>query len=686
MRTRTLLAALLFSVSAAWCQTQTQVDYQTQVKNKNYSGPSGLSRTIQSKLTDEMSVKDFGAIGDGQADDTAELQAALNAVCSGLGQAHKGGRLYFNVGTYNISATIGPSSACEGVDIYGNDSEISNIGTHISWHGPANGVVFQAYGLSWSKIHNLHIDGNGTAGVGFYVWADTVAPVVVRSNQRNEFDHIYVRDITGTPGYCLQVGRLNHGDDVSQAYYTGFTLTNCHVGLFQGGDQTLANIYEGNTLAGTDTYGMQFMEGDINVDNNWFIGGSSQTQLANIYIDPGSLWARIQNNYYEDLSQDPTHFANYLFPVGANPNRPFHTTILGDRVLWNLTGGKILDYEQAGPIELIGQNTDGINGSAAPGTYYVTSGTGCCTVFADFVGGWSQVPAMTISLGNNVVAHSDTVMFQMMTNVFEGRDASITSGSATLTIGTGAFTSTMVGYVCYVQNYIAGSTFGQQNAVTAFIDSTHVTLATPSTNTASNLYYRCGHVANGGQASTIVSDTINEASSVIEGQTPQFQLRRMFPGSSPRNYAWRADSAGSHFSMMSGDSPIGSTYSDFMQMVPNGTTPSSVTFPVPIRFGGPGNPAVGFFFQDYTNQTGGTIPSLGILSYTLTVTGGQSVTPADSCTAFGGNATAGMMTSCLIASTNTVQVTYFNASGADKALATPFTIRVAYFKTSYTGP
>jgi hypothetical protein len=75
-----------------------------------------------------------------------------------------------------------------------------------------------------------------------------------------------------------------------------------------------------------------------------------------------------------------------------------------------------------------------------------------------------------------------------------------------------------------------------------------------------------------------------------------------------------------------------------------------------------------------------------MLSYTLNVTGGQSVTPADSCTAFGGNATAGMMTSCLIASTNTVQVTYFNASGADKALATPFTIRVAYFKTSYTGP
>lgn len=48
------------------------------------------------KLRDTVSVKDFGAVGDGVADDTAAIQAALNAHDS----------IWFPKGTYKVSATI----------------------------------------------------------------------------------------------------------------------------------------------------------------------------------------------------------------------------------------------------------------------------------------------------------------------------------------------------------------------------------------------------------------------------------------------------------------------------------------------------------------------------------------------------------------------------------------------------
>jgi hypothetical protein len=68
------------------------------------SGTGAQTRTVQGKLRDTVSVKDFGAVGDGVADDTAEIQAAVNSLGNG-------GDVYFPAGTYLISATITLSGA-----------------------------------------------------------------------------------------------------------------------------------------------------------------------------------------------------------------------------------------------------------------------------------------------------------------------------------------------------------------------------------------------------------------------------------------------------------------------------------------------------------------------------------------------------------------------------------------------
>lgn len=56
-------------------------------------------RTVGAKLRESVSVKDFGAIGDNIADDTASIQAAANSLT-------KGGILFFPAGIYKISDTV----------------------------------------------------------------------------------------------------------------------------------------------------------------------------------------------------------------------------------------------------------------------------------------------------------------------------------------------------------------------------------------------------------------------------------------------------------------------------------------------------------------------------------------------------------------------------------------------------
>lgn len=61
----------------------------------------GDGRTVQDKLRECISIKDFGALGDGVTDDTAAIQAAINAVIG-----NSGGALSFPGGTYKITAKL----------------------------------------------------------------------------------------------------------------------------------------------------------------------------------------------------------------------------------------------------------------------------------------------------------------------------------------------------------------------------------------------------------------------------------------------------------------------------------------------------------------------------------------------------------------------------------------------------
>lgn len=70
------------------------------------AGTGAVATTVQSKLRETVSVKDFGAAGDGVADDTAAINLALTHLNS-IG----GGTLYFPQGTYKTTSEILINSA-----------------------------------------------------------------------------------------------------------------------------------------------------------------------------------------------------------------------------------------------------------------------------------------------------------------------------------------------------------------------------------------------------------------------------------------------------------------------------------------------------------------------------------------------------------------------------------------------
>lgn len=87
-----------------------------------------LSSDSTIALASQLSVKTYGAKGDGVTDDTAAIQAAFNAI------KPTGGVLSFPPGTYRISATIGCDTSdaadfCDNLTVYGYGATILALGS-----------------------------------------------------------------------------------------------------------------------------------------------------------------------------------------------------------------------------------------------------------------------------------------------------------------------------------------------------------------------------------------------------------------------------------------------------------------------------------------------------------------------------------------------------------------------------
>lgn len=164
---------------------KTSVDAALTSLFATFGGPDGLYQespgaigiTIQQALRDiSISVRSFGAKGDGSADDTTAIQTTINEV-KRLG----GGIVYFPPGTYLISSALSQTGT-NGVSFVGAGSKASII-TQIN--GTANGLTINT--AQSFKISGLAIThSTSSTGVGISV-TNSSQGLVIEDTQVSKF-------------------------------------------------------------------------------------------------------------------------------------------------------------------------------------------------------------------------------------------------------------------------------------------------------------------------------------------------------------------------------------------------------------------------------------------------------------------------------------------------------------------
>jgi parallel beta-helix repeat protein len=200
------------------------------------AGAGAVARTVDSKLKDVVSVKDFGAVGDGNfatgagTDNTAAFQAAINSLTS----PGNGGRsLYVPAGVYKLSSQVTVPS---GVSIFGD--------------GPWSSIVFCP--LAFTNTGGL-IRLNGTGG----------PPTSVKGLG-------ILAQTGGAAGYGL----------VSVA--NGVLLDSLWVNGFGVGIQlSQTDNFLTNFASELNTTNLYITESDVNVSHGTVYGGTNGVTVAN---------------------------------------------------------------------------------------------------------------------------------------------------------------------------------------------------------------------------------------------------------------------------------------------------------------------------------------------------------------------------------------------------------------------
>lgn len=281
------------------------------------AGTGAVERSVQSRLSESVSVKDFGAVGDGLIDDTASIQAAITSIPISSGGTSNGWTIYFPPGKYKISSTITVGNrriTFWAPSIMGSGSAvvIYQATNNITWFdfttGNADVIAF----------HGIEFLGNAT-GTGVVMALGRTAQPVYDSRITN----CWFSSIGGT---CI------YGVDLQ-----GCHITNC---AFDSGVENGINILVGsdNLISNNRIYncsknGIQLANGANNlISANLFdLNGSANENTAAILINYASTNTRgnsIVGNLFRANQNDIILFGNggvYASNTGVND-----TAIIGN--------------------------------------------------------------------------------------------------------------------------------------------------------------------------------------------------------------------------------------------------------------------------------------------------------------------------------------------------------------------
>jgi hypothetical protein len=253
------------------------------LKNGGSTPAGAVNRPINEKLEEVISVKDFGAVGDGITDDTAAIQAALNAV------APTRKALYIPAGNYKTTQPLDVTVSGFGFGglIYGD-----GYASTITYYPPVGGNVpgvfgpttdgsggfcagalnigndnYKGYGVTDLRIVRGGPDKNLAAGLTMHRWYQGyIRNVVIEGFEM---------------GIQIVFGWSNAITDckISDCTY-GISWNNITIGTMRGNDISTCNIgiYFGWNLFGQTTEPTLFAQGVTVCENT--IQGCSEAAIV----------------------------------------------------------------------------------------------------------------------------------------------------------------------------------------------------------------------------------------------------------------------------------------------------------------------------------------------------------------------------------------------------------------------
>lgn len=246
------------------------------------AGTGSVNRSVEDKLREKVSVKDFGAVGDGISNDTAAIQAALNT----------GKNVYAPAGTYLVNAPL--NITIDGTGFYGDGystkiltsdptgdifvigngtNEISGLKFHDfrvwSTVTKTAGAIFNCRFISDSRFSDIHAgslddyvaSGNANRLFDGYIF-DRFSEITVHDGQcvasnkliqcRGNLDQSFGAELSiggNWRGVHAVVG-IHQGGGAGGVYYGRCDISNCATGVLI--DQALTNTFNREAFFAAD--------------------------------------------------------------------------------------------------------------------------------------------------------------------------------------------------------------------------------------------------------------------------------------------------------------------------------------------------------------------------------------------------------------------------------------------------
>jgi len=277
-------------------------------------------------------VKDYGAVGNGSADDTDALQKGLDALSSDAIGAIK--TLYLPAGTYRITNTLKLHNTIY-VNLIGEDPDNTIIRWDPPSGAPSAGPMLYIDAVAYSRYNRLTFDGQGKASIAVdQSKSDDPTPNFDTGNE-------YAEDVFKNVGYGIRAGAHGFGaaeSSVVRCRFINNSIAGVAVKNYNALDWWIWYSYFENCALGVTNNAEKGDAGNFNVYYSVFKGSTT----ADMSIANTGGFA-IRNNY---------SIGSKVFFYAADAGQNGALTIIQGNTILDTTDAASIYLGNYGPVEI----------------------------------------------------------------------------------------------------------------------------------------------------------------------------------------------------------------------------------------------------------------------------------------------------------------------------------------------